>query len=230
MNTPSGLRASTKWTQDRLAKQIGISQTDVSDVELGKRSLPGKLVAKWAYLMGVPQSDLDDAIETISDVHQMVSDAEGLANVASKSKEVGEGTDGVVAYLSRFAADPDIPDALRQRAHKTALKLAPMVAKQTGAITLTLASGKTGEFTVQPGSSLDPDLDATGLQGAIDGDGNYYRVDSQSSTAFGPIFGDLVQQAGQPMGSKTASKNKTRTSNKRYEGSGSQRRRMKGNN
>ena len=203
MRTPSSLRARTQWSQERLASQLGIRQADVSDVEQGKRSVPGKVVAKWAHLINVTGTELAEAIENVQAVHQAVSDAEGWANVAAKS-EIGASSEiaGVARHLARFADDPAIPDALRQRAFKVVEKLAPHAVKQSS-ISMTLASGTTGEFTVADGSSLDPDLDATGLEVGKDGDGLYYIVDSQNGTAFGPIFGDLVQQGGQPLGAKS---------------------------
>lgn len=59
------LREAKGWTQTRLARESGVSQTYISELEAGKSAPTIPIVYKLARALGVKPSDLlDDAAET----------------------------------------------------------------------------------------------------------------------------------------------------------------------
>lgn len=209
MNTPSHLRKNTTWTQERLAIQLGIRQADVSDVELGKRDIGDAVASKWAVLLGVPGKRFKAALKTVQEAHQFVTDAEGLAGVA-KSASPSSAADHlkIAAHMQRIAADPRLPEPLRQRAVKVGVDLTETTKAAVKQSSTELASGVTGSLVRQAGGNLDQYIDFQGFQVINNGDGTAWLVDASTDPPSLTLlpYTDLVALQGTPAGSKSATK------------------------
>jgi len=217
METLKSLRERARFSQKEVANALGTHQPVISAMENGERSITNTdIIAKLAGMYGVSQRSVKSAIDHTERVRSIVSEATTAIDTADPDEQIK-----LAAYLYRIASDRRLSDPIRDAASKTIESNGEAI-KQASQ---TLAAGVTGSL-VRTGDNLNQNIDPQGLRVARDGDGNWYLVDTTTDPpTVSPVqFGDLVQQAGQPMGSKVASKNKT---TQRYGGSGSQRRRMR---
>jgi len=173
-------RERKRLTQERVAELLGTTQSVVSKVERGEVDLQPNVAKNLAVVLNVPERRLMAAHKRMREINEAVTQAPVVArNVTG---------DEVLKWASRLAqveVDSAVPPALRKRAGK---------AREHFDVKPVLAAMK----------STDPDIDATGFRVAKDGDGNWYLVDpSTDPPTISPVqFGDLVQQQGQPAGSK----------------------------
>lgn len=175
-------------TQQQVAKQLGTHQPVISQIEQGEVELSEKVATNLAALYSVPATRVLAAHKNMQAVSQAVSEVAAVKSDATETLRLA-------GHLARIERDPNVPEALRKRARKARGKLnvedALVAVRQ---------------------DNLDPEITATGFQVAHDGQGNYYVVDTTTDPpTITPVqFGDLVQQQGQPLGSKTASKSTSR--------------------
>jgi transcriptional regulator with XRE-family HTH domain len=57
-----GLRAASGWTQEELAKLVGVTDNHISDIENGNRKLSPERYAQFADVFGIDRADFGKMI------------------------------------------------------------------------------------------------------------------------------------------------------------------------
>lgn len=202
VKTIKDIRQSQKLSQKNLARFTGVSEPAISRIESGDLPLSLGMARKMARKLRVKQSELMAAsFKSVGDRAIKSDDPAEILAIAAKAHiyEVDEREWPELREAARDVAD---------RAAKALLEDATKAVKQT--FSQRLAEGVTGTWSTPSGSTLDPDLDPSNLRVASDGSGTFYVLDMVAGTLV-LTFGNVVQQQGQPAGSKSATNSATKS-------------------